>query len=67
MKKHSFRMLLGCVIPLLLIFILPSFLGGGGRIPLFVILIVCFVMHLFMIGGNHGKEGDNQEGHHGVH
>jgi len=47
-------MIIGCVVPLLLIFFLPLF-GAGGVELLFLFLIVCFGAHLLMIG-RHKKD-----------
>jgi len=58
-------MILGCTLPLLLIFILPSFgISGGGS--LFIFIILMFACHLFMMGGRgghgeHGEPGDAAE------
>jgi len=45
MKSHHIWMIIGCALPLLLIFFLPLFGAGGGEL-LFVFLIICFVAHL---------------------
>lgn len=53
--NHNMKMLIGCLIPLLLIFLLPYFgIGEGWSLFLFVVLM--FGCHLFMMGG-HGHEG----------
>lgn len=51
--NHHLKMLLGCLLPLLLIFILPYF-GVGEGASLFVFTILMFACHLMMLGG-HGK------------
>ena len=66
--KHHFWMIIGCALPLILIFLLPLF--GVGTGPLLVIfLILCFSMHLIMmVGGGHkhdGKGKSDQGGNHG--
>ena len=53
MTKHNIRMIIGCVLPLLLIFILPLF-GVGSGVTLFIFIILMFGCHLLMMGG-HGK------------
>jgi cell division protein FtsW (lipid II flippase) len=69
MKNHGLWMIIGCIVPLLLIFILPLFgIRGGGL--LFIFLIVMFVAHLFMMAGhkdhrNGGKPPGKGGGHHG--
>ena len=60
--NHSLRMLAGCVLPLLLIFLLPLF-GVGEGITLFIFMILMFACHLFMMKGHehhgidHSKSG----------
>jgi hypothetical protein len=51
--NHNLRMLIGCLLPLLLIFALPLF-GVGKDASLFVFIILMFGCHLMMMGG-HGK------------
>jgi hypothetical protein len=64
MKRHIW-MLVACVGPLLLIFLLPSLGIGTQGISLLLLLLGCFVVHLLMMRrlGNHqdqpGKEGSN--------
>lgn len=65
--KHHLRMLLGCVLPMALIFILPS-LGVGQGVSLFVFVILMFGCHLMMMGGHGGhahsktdKESKNEQ------
>lgn len=53
MNKHNVRMLIGCLLPLLLIFVLPLF-GVGSGVTLFIFIILMFGCHLLMMGG-HGK------------
>ncbi len=66
--KHTIRMLIGCLMPLLLIFVLPL-LGIGSGKTLFVFIVLMFGCHLMMMGG-HGKHGearhDGETGH-GTH
>jgi uncharacterized membrane protein len=64
-KNHSLWMIIGCALPLLLIFVLPFFgISGGGS--LFIFIILMFACHLFMMGGHggdgeHGEHGDTKE------
>ena len=51
--NHHLRMLIGCLLPLLLIFVLPLF-GVGQGTSLFVFMILMFGCHLMMMSG-HGK------------
>lgn len=50
--SHTLRMLLGCTLPLLLIFLLPLF-GLGQGVALFVALLLMFACHLLMMGDHH--------------
>jgi hypothetical protein len=52
LMKHTLRMLFGCLLPLLLIFLLPLF-GLSEGVTLFIALILIFACHLLMIGGDH--------------
>lgn len=49
-------MVIGCGIPLLLIFFAPSF-GIGDGSSLFIFIVVMFGIHLFMPHGSHGHGG----------
>jgi hypothetical protein len=52
-------MVLACLVTLMLIFILPAF-GITGSLPILLLLVGCFVMHLFMM---HGHDDDDGGGH----
>lgn len=65
--NHTLRMLLGCLLPLILLFLLPLF-GVGSGVTLFVFIALMFMCHLMMIGGHghhhrpdhkHPKEADD--------
>jgi len=61
MKKHWLWMLLACVAPILLIFLLPLF-GVKSDLTFALFLVVFFVAHLFMMRGHshgHGGHGEN--------
>ncbi len=65
---RTLRMVIGCVLPLLLIFVLPLF-GISGGVGLFVLIVLMFGCHLMMTGGHEaGHEeqpaGSQGEGHH---
>lgn len=60
--SHTLRMLLGCLLPLLLIFLLPLF-GLGEGITLFVALVLMFACHLLMIGGHSGGGHPHENNH----
>ncbi len=66
--SHTVKMLLGCLIPLLLIFLLPV-LGVSGDTTSLVFLVLMFACHLFMMRGHdhghrHDAAGSGKEGHH---
>lgn len=60
MKNHWLWMVIGCGLPLLFIFLAPSF-GIGGGATLFIFIIAMFAVHLFMPHGSHGHS--NHDGH----
>ncbi len=72
MSRHTLWMVIGCVVPLLLIFILPIF-GLGSGIRLFIFIILMFGCHLLMMGGHrgeheeHNKRDSKMEENHGHH
>lgn len=47
MNKHLIWMIIGCIIPLLLIFLLPLF-GITGNYPFFIFILAMFACHLLM-------------------
>jgi hypothetical protein len=71
MKNHHLWMIIGCVLPLLFIFFLPFFGAGSGEL-LFVFIVLCFGVHLLMMGHHRNHDGGNHESpegrsHHGSH
>ncbi len=63
MRKRDLWMIIGCVLPLLLIFILPAFgIGSGGSI--FILIIFMFACHLFMMRRHGEQHGDERHGEH---
>ncbi|MEY8021351.1 hypothetical protein AB8P51_11000 [Muriicola sp. SD30] len=62
MKSHWIWMVIGCGLPLLLIFFAPA-LGITGYNGLFAFIILMFVVHLFIPHGSHGRGGHNHGGH----
>lgn len=63
--KHHVWMLLACLAPLLLIFALPA-LGVRSNGLFTLLVLACFVMHLFMLRGHfrsRGKGGRDDEPH----
>jgi len=60
-KNHWIWMVIGCGLPLLLIFFAPA-LGITGYNGLFAFIILMFAIHLFMPHGSHGHGGHNHSG-----
>ncbi len=58
--KHTLMMLGGCVLPFLLIFILPA-LGVSTGVTMAVFIVLMLGCHLFM--GHGGHEGHATETH----
>ena len=56
MKNHSVWMIILCVLPMLLLFVLPAF-GMGNSGWLLLLPLLCVGSHLLMMRGHH----------HGVH
>jgi hypothetical protein len=61
--KHALKMLGGCILPFLLIFILPA-LGVSNGVTVVIFIVLMLGCHLFMGHGCHGKEGEDHEKHH---
>ena len=59
--RHHLRHLIGCLLPIVLIFVLPLF-GVGEGTTLFVFIVLMFICHLAMLGG-HGHRGTHEERH----
>lgn len=55
--NHLIWMLIGCTVPLLLIFLAPAF-GLGENLSLLLFVVAMFACHLFMPHG-HGKHQHN--------
>ena len=56
--NHTLRMLLGCMLPLILLFVLPLF-GVGSGVTLFIFIVLMFMCHLMMLGGHGHQHGSN--------
>jgi len=53
--SHTLKMLIGCVLPFLLVFLLPAF-GVSDSVTFFIFFLLMFGCHLLMIGGHkHAK------------
>ena len=62
MTRHALRMLIGCVVPILLIFLLPA-LGVSNNVTFVVFILLMFACHFFMLGHHHGGNDDEQSKH----
>ncbi|MEO7463416.1 MAG: hypothetical protein ABIT96_11850 [Ferruginibacter sp.] len=60
MKKHITWMIIGCGLPLLLIFFAPA-LGLGSGTSLVIFIIAMFACHLLMPMHHHGAHKHNEE------
>jgi len=59
MISHPVRMLIGCILPFALIFVLPLF-GVGEGVTLTVFIVLMLGCHLMMMGG-HGMDKTNKD------
>jgi hypothetical protein len=64
--SHTLRMVIGCVLPLLLIFFLPL-IGISEGATLLIAIVLMFACHLLMIGGHgsghdHGRSRESNRG-----
>lgn len=65
--NHFWRMLLGCAVPMLLIFVLPLF-GVSEGITLTVFIVLMFGCHLLMMRGHdpdHASHHNHKGNDHG--
>lgn len=53
MNTHTIWMIIGCTLPLLLIFLAPA-LGWGSDVSLFLFVLAMFACHLLMPMHQHG-------------
>lgn len=63
-NKHTVWMIIGCVLPLLLIFFAPA-LGINNSVSIFIFIVAMFAIHLFMPmhgpgGHQHGQNHEDQ-------
>lgn len=61
MKKHTILMLIGCVLPLLLIFLLPFFGITDNSFLILIFLVLMLGCHLLM-PMHHGRHDEYQDG-----
>ena len=64
MKGHWIWMVIGCGLPLLLIFFAPA-LGITGYNGLFAFIILMFLVHILIPHGRHGHGEQGKSGKHG--
>jgi len=62
MNKHTFWMIVGCTVPLLLIFLLPLF-GITGNYSFFIFIMAMFACHLLMPMLHKSHEHDTLKEH----
>ena len=55
MKKHILWMVIGCTLPLLLIFFAPA-LGLSSSLSTFIFIVAMFACHLLMPMHHHGEQ-----------
>lgn len=59
--KHGFRHLIGCFLPIILLFLLPA-LGISSRTTFTIAIVLMFACHLFMMGGHdHDSSEEDDE------
>lgn len=58
--SHTLRMLIGCLLPILAVFLLPLF-GISEGAGIWVFLILMFACHLMMMRGGHHGHGRNEK------
>lgn len=60
LDKHTLRMIIGCVLPLLLIFLAPA-IGLGNNVALLIFIAAMFVCHLLMPMNHHDGNGHSHD------
>jgi hypothetical protein len=63
MKNHMIWMIIGCVVPVLLIFILPAF-GVSSEVAFVILIVLMFGCHFMMLGHHGGGDDQNEKHHH---
>ncbi|NDP22570.1 MAG: hypothetical protein GZ091_16030 [Paludibacter sp.] len=59
-NRHMFWMVVGCILPLLLIFLVPA-LGISNNITIFIFIAAMFACHLLMPMHDHSHELENTD------
>lgn len=57
--KHFLWMIIGCILPLLLIFLAPA-LGMSSKTSMFIFIVFMFACHLLMPMHSHDSPTDKQ-------
>jgi len=68
MRGHGLWMILGCTLPLLLVFLLPL-LGISGNVRTLLFIVLMFACHLMAMRGHDGTHRSPEStrgGHHGI-
>ena len=60
MNKHTFWMIIGCIVPLLLIFLLPLF-GITGNYSILIFIVAMFACHLLMPMHHHDNHSETNK------
>ncbi len=55
-------MTIGCILPVVLIFLLPAF-GVSSNVTLVIFIVLMFACHLFMPGHHQGGDDDEHSDH----
>ena len=60
MRYHGWWMIRCCLLPLMIIFLLPVF-GVRGDLSIFFFILLMFVCHLMMMGGHRHHQDNSVE------
>ena len=63
MKNHGLWMIIGCVLPMLLIFILPA-VGLSAQAVFAIGIMLMFACHLMMLRHHRGEDGQDERRRH---
>jgi len=62
--NHGLWMMIGCILPLLLIFLLPVF-GVKSNVSFLIFVVAMFACHFLMMGGHGGHDHQDKDGSNG--
>ena len=60
-RNHNLMMLVCCGMPLVLLVILVYFFGLNKNYLVWFLILLCPIMHFFMMRGTHQESGKNQD------